>query len=74
MSTATARQFQRNAKMADTLAPGESLTVTHHGQPKFVVTKKAPPRMTEEMVRERAVGNPSGKKVDYNAWLQKNRI
>jgi len=57
MKTVTVREFYHNAGLVDGLAEGKQLLVTANGEPKFVVSKSARPRMSRELAENRSVGD-----------------
>ena len=70
MKTVTVREFYHNAGLVDGLPEGQSLVVTSKGEPKFVVTKGARPRMTRELAESRSVGETGGRPFDGVAFLK----
>jgi len=70
MKTVSVREFYHNANLVDGLAEGRQLMVTSKGQPKFIVTKSARPRMTAALAEQRAVGDARGAAFDGTAFLR----
>ena len=69
MKTVTVREFYHNAGLVDGIAEGKQLVVTANGKPKFVVSKSSRPKMTRELAKKRAVGNPKKPNFDGTAFL-----
>lgn len=69
MKSVTVRQFYHNASLVDGLPEGKKLVVTSNGKTKFIVSKGNPPRMTQKLAEERAVGDAS-KPFDGTAFLR----
>ena len=70
MKTVSAREFYHNANLVDGLPDGTQLVVTAKGQPKFIVTKTNPPKMTSALATKRAVGKAGAKAFDGVAFLR----
>ena len=70
MKTVSVREFYHNAALVDGLPEGQQLVVTSNGKPKFIVTKGTRPRMTRELVEQRAFGSGKGKKIDGVAFIR----
>ena len=70
MKRVTAREFYHKAGLVDGLVDGQDLVVTSKGEPKFVVTRSAPPRMTPALAEGRAVGDARKPKVDGTGFLR----
>jgi hypothetical protein len=70
MKKVTAREFYHNAALVDGLPEGKQLVVTSKGEPKFVVTRSAPVRMTTILAEQRAVGDSRAPKIDGVAFLR----
>jgi hypothetical protein len=70
MKTVSVREFYHNANLVDGLPEGKQLVVTSKGQPKFVVTKGIPPRMTVELAKARAVGRAKARPFDGTSFLR----
>lgn len=70
MKTVTVREFYHNAGLVDGLPEGQPLLVTAKGEPKFVVTKGARPRMTMALAEKRSIGKAKGAKFDGVAFLK----
>ena len=70
MKTVSVREFYRNASLVDGLAEGRQLIVTAKGQPKFIVTRSARPKMTAALAEQRSVGDSGAASFDGVAFLQ----
>jgi antitoxin (DNA-binding transcriptional repressor) of toxin-antitoxin stability system len=69
LKTVTVRDFYHNAGLVEGLAEGQQLVVTSNGNPKFVVSRSARPRMTRKLAEARAVGKPKAAKFDGTGFL-----
>jgi hypothetical protein len=69
MKTVTVREFYHNAGLVDGLPEGKQLVVTANGKPKFVVSKSSRPKMTRELAKKRAVGDPKAARFNGTSFL-----
>jgi len=70
MKTVSVREFYHNAGLVDGLPEGKQLVVTAKGQPKFVVTKTARPKMTLALAEKRSVGASGSETFDGVTFLR----
>jgi antitoxin (DNA-binding transcriptional repressor) of toxin-antitoxin stability system len=69
MKTVSVREFYHNAGIVDGLAEGKQLVVTANGNPKFLVSKGARPKMTRKLAEERAIGDAKRSRFNGAAFL-----